>query len=180
MAIRVEVLARGHGKISESELSQITTWHRKEFAGDQDIIDAFTWQDKRGMGFNIQTYRDDELVGYAHVFARLARVDDSAVLMGGFGGLVTAKQRQGTGIGSATVRKAGEIILNNLRADLGVLLCKAVLIPFYERLGWRRMLGPVLIEQPAGTTQWPHEVMVLLRENGDTTRKKLDLCGLPF
>lgn len=180
MTIHVEVFVRGHGKTSESELSEIEAWHRKLFAEDQDIIDAFTWQNKSGMGFNVQTYCDDELVGFAHVFARLARLDDSAVLTGGLGGVLTPKQHQGKGIGSTTVRKANDIILNNLRADLGVLLCKATLVSFYERLGWRRMLSPVVIEQPGGKMQWPHEAMVLLRKNEGSIPGMLDLCGLPF
>ena len=180
MTIRVDIFPRGHGKTSESELSKLETWRRELFAKDQEIIDAFTWQDKQGMGFNVQTYCDDELVGFAHVFTRLARLDDSAVLMGGLGGVMTAKEHQGAGIGSATVQKVNDFILNNLRADLGVLLCKAALVPFYERLGWCRMLGPVVIEQPAGEAQWPHAAMVLLREDADSISRKLDLCGLPF
>ncbi len=180
MTIRVEVFARGHGNTSESELLKIANWQRDLFAEDQDIIDAFVWEDHRGKDFNVQTYRGDELVGFAHVFTRLARLDDTAVLMGGLGGVLTTKQYQGAGIGSITVRKAGEVILKNFKADLGVLLCKETLVKFYERLGWRRMLGPVVVEQPAGTMQWPHATMVLLRESDDSIPRNLDLCGLPY
>lgn len=180
MTIHAEVFARGRGKTSESERSKIATWHRELFAEDRHILDAFTWQNKNGMGFDIKTYCDDELVGFAHVFPRVARLDGSPVLLGGLGGVMTSKERQGKGVGSVTVRKAGEIILDNLSADLGVLLCKPALVGFYERLDWRRMSCPVLIEQPAGKMKWPREAMVLLRKNESSIPRELDLCGLPF
>ncbi len=132
------------------------------------------------MGFCIQTYCSDELVGFAHVFARVGLLDDSAVLMGCLGTVMTAKEHQGTGVGSITVKTANDVILKNLQADLGVLVCKPTLVPFYERLGWRRMSAPVFIKQPSGITQWPHESMVLLEEEQESVPNKLDLCGFPF
>ena len=180
MTVRVEIFARGHGKRFESELSKIFAWEKELFAEDKNIIDAFVWENKRGLGFNIQTYRDDELVGFAHIFVRVVRRNRSMVLMGGLGGVMTAKEHQGAGIGSTTVKEAGDAIFRNFRADLGVLLCTSALVPFYEPLGWRRVQRPVMIEQPTGKTRWPHETMVLLKETDDSVPRDLDLCGLPF
>jgi predicted GNAT family N-acyltransferase len=100
--------------------------------------------------------------------------------MGCLGSVMTAKEHQGTGVGSTTVKKANEIILKNLQADLGVLLCKTSLAPFYERLGWRRMLNPVVVQQPAGKTKWSHVAMVLLGAKYEFVPDELDLCGFPF
>lgn len=180
MTLRVEVFPRGHGHSSGSEDSKIAAWHRELFARDQEIIRAFTWQNKNDMGFCLHTYSDGEFVGFAHVFARLARLDDAAVLMGCLGTVMTAKTHQGTGVGSTTVKTANEIILKSLRADLGALLCKTSLLPFYERLGWRRMSNPILIDQPGGKMRWPHEAMLLLGEEQERSADRLDLCGLPF
>lgn len=180
MTFRVEVFPRSHGGPSDSEASTIAAWRQELFADDQEIIDAFTWQNKNDMGFCIQTYSGSELIGFAHVFARVGRIDDSPVLMGCLGSVMTAREHQGAGVGSTTVRTAGEIILKSLQADLGVLVCKPAVVPFYERLGWRRNLVPVVIEQPAGSMQWPHESMVLLGENQKPAASKLDLRGFPF
>ena len=180
MAIRVEVFARGHGNITDSELSKMADWHRELFADQQHIIDAFVWENKRDMGFSIQTYKHDELVGFAHVFVRQVRLDDSPLLMGGLGSVVTAKDHQGMGIGRATVEKANVVILENFRADIGVLLCSPALVSFYEQANWRRYKGAVLIEQPTGKTSWPHEAMILEKEPGGPSHGTLDLCGLPF
>jgi GNAT superfamily N-acetyltransferase len=180
MTIHVDVFPRGHGNRPESEDSKIAAWHRELFAPDRKIIDAFTWQDKKAMGFCLHAYRGGELAGFAHVFARLGRLDGAAVLMGCLGTVMTATAHQGTGVGSTTVKKANEIIHRSLPADLGVLLCKTSLVPFYERLGWRRMVNPVLVEQPAGKLRWPYAAMLLFGEDGVRLPEELDLCGLPF
>lgn len=180
MVARIEIFARGVGKTTDLELSIISAWNEELFAPDKDIIELFTWEDKRGLGFNIQSYLDDELVGFAHVFVRKGLINDSPALIGGLGGVMTAKKHQGSGIGSKTVEIANDVILRNLRADLGVLLCKKPLITFYERLRWRRMQRPVIIYQASENVEWPHEAMILLRNPDDKLTNKLDLCGLPF
>lgn len=180
MTIRVEIIARGHGSTSDAEASKLAAWKRELFAEDRDIVDAFTWQNKADMGFGIHAYSGNELVGFAHVFARLGRIDDSWVLMGCLGSVMTSKQHQGKGVATITVETAGGVILNTLQADLGVLVCKSALLPFYERLGWRRIPGPIFIEQRKEKMQWPFEAMALLREDGKPAAGKLDLCGLPF
>ncbi len=180
MTIRVEIVARGSGRTTESELSQISRWEQQLFAEDRRIIDAFTWEDKRGLGFNIQTYVDDRLAGVAHVFARIARLSDEPILIGALGGVMTAQEQQRKGVATQTVRTAGDLILTNLRADLGVLLCTERLLSFYQRLGWQRQEGSVSIEQPSGTMRWPHEAMVLTDDARSIVDCPLDLCGLPF
>lgn len=180
MTMRIEVYARGQGKTTELEQSLISTWKQELFEPDEDIIDAFAWEDKRGMGFNIQTYIDNELVGFAHLFVRKGLVDEIPVLLGCLGGVMTTKNLHGSGIGSKTVEMANTTILRNFRADLGVLLCKKALVPFYEKLKWRRMQGPVMISQPPERMQWPHETMVLLGDADKALPSELDLCGLPF
>ena len=180
MSLRVKIYARGHGDATEDERSKFAAWHKELFAKDQEIIKMFTWQNKDGIGFDLQTYSDGEFAGFAHVFPRLGRADDTPVLMGCLGTVMTAKKFQASGVGSTTVEKAGEIIFNNLQADLGVLLCKTELVPFYERLSWCTLSGPVLAEQPAGSIRWPYEAMVLLRGSEKSMPSALDLCGLPF
>lgn len=180
MTLRVEIFARGLGKTSEPERATILRWEKELFAKDKDIIDAFVWENKRGLGFSIQTYLDDALVGVAHVFVRLMRMNGSMVLAGCLGGVMTAKARQGAGIGSTTVRSAADTIFGNFRADVGVLLCTTALVPFYQPLGWRTVQCPVMIEQPAGRIRWPQETMILLKATDDSMPEELDLCGLPF
>ncbi len=180
MPIRVEIKDRGRGETPEAEAATIAAWRRELFAEDKAIVDAFTWQNKDGMGFGIHAYSGDQFVGFAHVFARLGLRDDTPVLMGCLGSVMTARDHQGTGVATTTVTAAGDIIRNSLRADLGVLVCKESLLPFYQRLGWRRMPNTVIVEQPEGKKPWPYEAMLLLRENKVSMPGKLDLCGFPF
>lgn len=180
MTLRVDIVPRGEGRVSKHDLAQVAAWENELFAEDRQILNAYTWENKRGVGFNVQTYLDSELVGFAHVFVRLARRDDDSVLIGCLGAVMTEPTHHGVGIGSATVKKASEIILRNFRADLGVLLCKPALVPFYSSLGWRQMETPVLIDQPQGKIPWPHEAMVVLHDDAEVLPSRLDLCGQPF
>ncbi len=180
MTIRVEIKARGLGETPEAEAATIADWRRELFVEDRAIVDAFTWQNKDGMGFGIHAYSGDQFIGFAHVFARLGLRDDAPVLMGCLGSVMTARDHQGKGVATTTVTAADDIIMNSLKADLGVLVCKASLLPFYQRLGWRRMPNTVVVEQPDGKKHWPYEAMLLLGENKASMPDKLDLCGFPF
>ena len=180
MTLRVVVEARGHGQATAAEQDILDAWRHELFAEDREVLDAFSWEDKRRLGVDLRTYRDDELAGFAHVFVRLARRDGEPRMIGCLGSVMTAKACQGQGIGRHTVELAAEIILDNLRADFGVLLCVPGLLPFYAALGWRRVECPVWIEQPSGRIEWPHEAMILTREPSDSMPRELDLCGPPF
>jgi GNAT superfamily N-acetyltransferase len=180
MTFRIEVVARGRGMTSDSENSTVAAWRRELFADDRDIVESFTWQSKDGMGIGIHAYDGEEFAGFAHVFPRVGRLDDRPLLMGCLGSVMTAKAHQGRGIGTAVVTTAGDLILKTLQVDLGVLVCKKSLVPFYARLGWQRFPDPVAVAQPDGNIPWPFESMVLPREVRGLIRGKLDLCGLPF
>ena len=76
MTLRVVVDARGHGQATAAEQDILDAWRHELFAEDREVLEAFSWEDKRSLGFDLRTYRDDELAGFAHVFVRLARRDE--------------------------------------------------------------------------------------------------------
>lgn len=155
-------------------------WNRELFAPDRAIIDAFVWQDKRELGFDIRAYYKNRIAGFAHVFPRLGRLGTSSVLIGALGGVMTASELQHRGIGSAVVRAAGAVILKNLRADFGALLCKASLLPFYSALGWRAAQTPVIVHQGEQRLEWPHQAMLLFADGAHQSASEVDLGGPPF
>lgn len=53
----------------------------------------------------------------------------------GVGGVCVDKAIQHSGIGHVLMQEAGKYIKE--RSRLGVLLCKDVLVPFYEKCGWK-------------------------------------------
>jgi hypothetical protein len=62
-----------------------------------------------------------------------------------------------------------------------LLLCRPELEPFYERLGWRTVPGPLAFEQPGQRLTWPLRVMVLPCAPGaEWPRGTIDLRGLPW
>ncbi len=180
MAIETVVTARGQSRLPPDEEKILAEWNRELFAPDRAVIEAFSWQDKRNLGFDIRSYYEGEIAGFAHVFPRLGSLDDKPVLLGALGSVMTAKKLQGRGIGSATVAAAASLIRQNLAADLGVLLCHPRLLAFYSRLGWQDAGAPVLLRQDNRPSEWPYCCMLLSANAALPSEPEFDLGGPPF
>ncbi len=53
----------------------------------------------------------------------------------GVGGVCVDKAMQHTGLGRILMQQAGKHI--NEKSQIGILLCKDTLVPFYEKCGWK-------------------------------------------
>lgn len=127
------------------------------FGGDFSDSD---WHHTIG-GTHVVAYDDGALVGHASVIARHLTIGDEHFDAGYVEGVATQPQLQGTGIGTAIMTEIGRIIVD--RFAIGALSTGEHV--FYERLGWRRWLGPTGVSS-AGVVRRTEEdddsVMVLL------------------
>ena len=121
-----------------------------------------------------------EVAGHAGIVRRTVRAGRVQVAVGGISGVWTPAEYRGHGFGAAVVRAAGTFIRDELGADFGLLLCREAVAPFYERLGWGRVPGPVVFDQPAGRVTWGMLCMVLPCRRSDWPPGEVDLCGLPW
>ncbi|ETW95578.1 MAG: hypothetical protein ETSY1_30045 [Candidatus Entotheonella factor] len=155
-------------------------WDQDLFAPDQDALTQFEWLNCRGLGFNIQTYYQSELVSFANVLARTICVNDVEVLAGGLNSVMTPRKHQGKGYGTSTVQEARRVIFEMISADLGLLLCLPKRVAFYEGRGWTSLPCPVWMAQSQGQVMWPYKTMVLMNDVNMSEIRCIDLCGPPF
>jgi GNAT superfamily N-acetyltransferase len=88
---------------------------------------------------------------YVGVVLRAARWGDRAVRVGGIGGVKTHPAVRGRGFATAAIRRALDFFHGRGDVDFGLLVCEPGLVPFYERLGWRRFPGELLVAQRRAT-----------------------------
>jgi GNAT superfamily N-acetyltransferase len=99
-------------------------------------------------------------VAHAGLLERVVTVGDQLVKVAGIGGVLTRPDCRGKGFGQMAVQAAEELVLRQTDARFGLLFCRDVVRPWYERLGWLLLEEAVWIDQPAGTIRSPLPVMV--------------------
>lgn len=123
---------------------------------------------------------DGEPVSHVGVLRHDVLVDGVPVPVAGLGGVITEPGFQGRGFAQELLREATAFMTDELGADFGFLFCLPRLVPFYERLGWQRLPGPVLIEQAGGTLESPVEVMVLPLRDRPWPPGRVETQSLPW
>ena len=88
---------------------------------------------------------------YVGVILRDARWDDRAVRVGGIGGVKTHPASRGRGLATTAIQRALDFFREQGDVDFGLLVCEPDLVLFYERLGWRRFPGELLVTQRQAT-----------------------------
>jgi GNAT superfamily N-acetyltransferase len=118
---------------------------------------------------------------YVGVILRDARWDNRSVKVGGIGGVKTHPAFRGRGFATAAIRLALGYFHGQGDVDFGLLVCEAGLVPFYERLGWRRFPGELLVAQRQATVPFTFNLTmttpVRLQEPLAGT---IDLLGPPW
>ena len=112
---------------------------------------------------------------------REARWNERAVRIGGIGGVKTHPAARGRGLATTAIRQALDFFREQGDVDFALLVCEPGLMPFYERLGWRRFPGTLLVTQQQATVPFtfnlPMTTPVRLREPLGGT---IDLLGPPW
>ena len=118
---------------------------------------------------------------YVGVILRDARWDGRGVKVGGIGGVKTHPAFRGRGLATAATRQAFDFFREQGDVDFGLLVCEPGLVPFYERLGWRRFPGDLFVTQRQATVPFtfllPMTTPLRLHE---PLGGKIDLLGPPW
>jgi GNAT superfamily N-acetyltransferase len=122
-----------------------------------------------------------EAVCYVGVLLREARWNEQAVKVGGIAGVKTHPAFRGRGLASAAIRRALDFFRVREDVDFALLVCEASLIPFYERLGWRRFPGDLLVTQKQATVPFTFNLSMTIpvRLQGPLAGT-IDLRGPPW
>ncbi len=122
-----------------------------------------------------------EALCYVGIVLREARWNDRAVKIGGIGGVKTHPASRRRGFAGTAVLRALDFFREQGDVDFGLLVCEPALVPFYERLGWRRFPGDLLVRQKQATVRFtfnlPMTTPIRLQEPLAGT---IDLLGPPW
>src|SRR5689334_6790876 len=125
-------------------------------------------------------FEGDELVAYFNLVDRVVEMDGVPVRVAGLNNMVTLPAHRARGHASRLLREAQPKWFGNLGVDAGLLLCADALVPFYARLGWRKVTCPVVYAQPSGEWTWAASCMVLESGREIPANQRIDLCGPPW
>ena len=118
---------------------------------------------------------------YVGVVLRDARWNDRVVRVGGIGGVKTHPASRGRGFATTAIQRALDFFHEQGDVVFGLLVCEPALVPFYERLGWRKFPGDLLVAQRQATVPFtfnlPMTTPVRLEEPLAGT---IDLLGPPW
>lgn len=123
---------------------------------------------------------DGEPVSHVGVLRHDVLVGGVPVPVAGLGGVITEPGFQGRGFAQILLREALAFMTDEMDADFGFLFCLPRLVPFYERLGWQTISGPVLVQQPGGDVESPVESMVLPLRDRPWPPGRVETQSLPW
>jgi aminoglycoside 2'-N-acetyltransferase I len=124
---------------------------------------------------------ESQAVAHAGIVVRQARWNDCRVKVGGVGNVMTHPDCRNRGYARAAVNRAISFFREQDDIDFALLVCEPSLIPLYEKLGWRRFPGDLLVEQHGKTIKFtfnfPMTCPLRLTEDLGGT---IDLLGPPW
>lgn len=158
---RIRLRRLSSSELTPAEVDAIRAMLDAAFWDDED--ERFTdhdWDHALG-GVHVVLDDDGEIVCHASVVERELHVAGRPVRTGYVEAVGTAPQRQGQGHGTSVMREIDAII----EADYELGALGTGEHGFYERLGWRRWVGPSSVRTAGGERRSPDEdgyIMVLL------------------
>lgn len=122
-----------------------------------------------------------DAVCHVGIVVRDARLNGRAVRVGGIGGVKTHPAARGRGHATAAIRRATEFLRDGAGIEFALLVCEPVLVAFYERAGWRRFAGELLVSQHGATVPFTFNLaMTRPLRSDDEPGGTIDLLGPPW
>ena len=87
------------------------------------------------------------------------KVSGVSLDVAGVGGVLVRSGERGHGYGRVAMEAAEAFVTREWKVGFMLLFCREVLRPWYDALGWRRVLGATWAEQPNGSIVLPLDSM---------------------
>lgn len=158
--------------IAKNQIEQLI---EKEF-GHIPIVKETTWASPN---WTVIFYQGNEIATFYNIVERTITIDGKDYFSAGINNVITPGKYRGKGLSTQILKNTEDFIFNELKAELGLLLCADSLLPFYERLNWYRVKCPVYFKQPSGKKLWTANTM-LRTINKEIQPHQIDLNGLPW
>jgi aminoglycoside 2'-N-acetyltransferase I len=171
--MKTEILSTAD--IPDALAETIRQWLRQIFGPD---VDSFNFAEP---AWRVLVWQGDRLAAHVDITERTAYVEGKPVRLGGIGGVATWPEWRGQGLATAALLQAAAFLYHSLAVDFGLLMCDPALAPFYQRLGWQTVPGPLVFEQSGQEVIMDGgTIMVLPGRERDWPPGRIDLCGPPW
>ena len=170
----MDIEIRARHTLSPDELGWLADMDRQVFGTSGD---GYTWS---ATDWHVLVRMDGQWVSQVGIVERTGAVNGQPVKLGGIGGVGTLLAWRKRGLAEAAMRQAAEFMRDQLRVEFGLLICDHKMVPYYRRLGWQVVEGPLQFDQPKGQVTFTEPVMILPCNTRDWLPGVIDLCGLPW
>ena len=154
--------------------SDIRRWLVETFLDEHDDT---VWAD---VDWHILGWVGQELVSHVEIVERVVLVGNEKLSVGGIGGVVTKPHCRHRGYTSSIMKVAQKHLSETLNLKFGLLMCDDAVTPFYEKLGWKVISGPLVYEQPCGQVAFEDIVMAYSDRNKSFPEGLIDAQGPPW
>jgi GNAT superfamily N-acetyltransferase len=172
ISLRVEI--RSNCELTPSEQETLDRWTHQVFGLEAA---GYTWAE---VDWHVLVWMEGELASHVEIIERTGMVGGRPVRLVGIGGVASAPEWRGRGLATVAMGEAAEFSCGDLDAEFGLLICGQEKIPFYRKLGWEVVDGPLVFDQPEGKVTFEDVVMVLPCKGQEWPTGTIDLCGLPW
>ena len=163
-------------RISPSLRCQIAALNATAFV-DSGIFAGYIWAPAQ---WYVLVWLGKTLATSLKLVTRTALATGKELFLGGIGDVVTAPGLRRRGLATLALQRANRAICQELGCQYGLLFCAEHLIPFYERVGYRRVPGPTLVHLPSGIVPFPQPTMMLSCQGMPLPQGPIDLQGPPW
>jgi len=170
----VEIVIKPPAQLTPTEKQQLGQLYAAAFPPGEV---EFEWSQ---VDWHVLVREGAELVSNVEIIQRQALVGSTPVTLGGIGGVATQPGWRRRGFAEAGLKVAQSFLHRRLAVDYGLLICSQQLVPYYGKLGWRVVEGPMLIEQSGGQVTCSAPIMILPVCKSEWPQGVIDLCGKPW
>ncbi len=170
----MELVIKRAGGLTPEERKQVDDRLLSEFG---DALTAMLWAE---VHWRVLVRVNGLIASQVEIIERTVSAGERDVKLGGVSGVVTLPEFRGQGLSTAALRAAASFLRDELRVPFGLLICGEAMVPFYSRLGWQRVAGPTVYDQPGGRVVSDGVTMVLPLSEAPWPEGPIDLRGLPW
>ncbi len=172
--MKIEINSRR--EMPKVEREQVDAWVAQIFADDANNL---VWSNS---DWYVLVKLDGQMASHVGIVERTGTVNGLPVKLGGIGGVATRLDLRRHGYAGAALRTAAEFMRDELKVEFGLLVCSDQRMPYYGKLGWQLVEGPLMFDQPKGKSTFDArtKIMVLPCNKHDWPPGVIDLCGPPW
>jgi len=174
--MEMEIEIRAASELSAAERQQIHEVDRQAFPSP----DPYGYMEWSAHHWHVLVKIDGQYVSQVGIVERTGAVNGQPVKLGGIGGVGTLLEWRRRGLAQRAMEKAAQFLRDELDVEFGLLICNRPMLPYYRKLGWQVVEGPLTFDQPQGKVTFPDVTMVLPCTKKDWPPGVIDLCGLPW